>query len=107
MIKDACMEALEACEGKVLVIDFWAPWCMPCLMYKHVFKKVAEKYSNDPRVEFIAVNVDECPELARKFAVMSIPTTIVLVNCKVFDGAVGFIDEETLDSMVGRALEQL
>ena len=66
-------EAVKA-EGKVL-IDFWATWCGPCRMIGPVLEKIA---AGDPDFKICKVNVDEEPELARKFNVRSIPMLIVM-----------------------------
>ncbi len=66
-------EAVKA-EGKVL-IDFWATWCGPCRMIAPVLEKIAE---SDPDFKICKVNVDDEPELAKKFNVRSIPMLIVM-----------------------------
>lgn len=66
-------EAVKA-EGKVL-IDFWATWCGPCRMIAPVLEKIA---ASDPDFKICKVNVDDEPELARKFNVRSIPMLIVM-----------------------------
>ena len=78
-------------QGKVLV-DFWAPWCGPCRMQGPVVEKLAEGgYS------VAKVNIDEQPELAEQYRVMSIPTLIVFKNGKVEDQMVGVQSYQTLE----------
>lgn len=55
-----------------VLIDFFAEWCMPCKMFAPIFESVAEEF--DGKVKFVKVNIDESPELAQKYFVMSIPT---------------------------------
>ncbi|WP_050696591.1 MULTISPECIES: thioredoxin [Eubacteriales] len=67
-------EALQA-KGKVL-IDFWATWCGPCRMLSPVVDEIAEEGHEGLKV--CKVNIDEQPELAQQYQVMSIPTLLVL-----------------------------
>ena len=65
-------------KGLVLV-DFFAEWCMPCVMMSPVVEDMAEKFLG--KIEFCKINIDENEKLASKFNVMSIPTLIVLFMC--------------------------
>ncbi len=66
----------EVAEGTYMVIDFNASWCMPCRMFKPAFDRAAQEF--DGKAVFVSVNVDACPDLAREFAVQSIPFVLVL-----------------------------
>jgi thioredoxin 1 len=66
-------------EGKVVLIDFYADWCGPCRMMAPVVEEIATENAN---VIVGKINVDDEPELAQKFGVMSIPTLIVLRDGK-------------------------
>ena len=67
--------------------DFWASWCGPCKMLSPTVEAIAQEY--DGKVLVGKVNVDEEPELARQFGVMSIPTVVFLKNGVEFDRKVG------------------
>ena len=69
------------------VVDFWAVWCGPCKMLSPVMETLEEQYGD--KVLVAKVNVDEEPELARQFGVMSIPTVVFLKNGREFDRKVG------------------
>lgn len=74
-------------ESKVVLADFWAPWCGPCRMVAPVVEALAEKM--DGKAGFIKINVDDNQDLALKFDVRSIPTLII------------FKDGEEASRMVG------
>ena len=62
----------ETAEGLVL-IDFWATWCGPCLMQAPILEQLSEEISED-ELKIVKIDVDENPETAQKFGIMSIPT---------------------------------
>ena len=72
-ITDATFEA-ETKEGLVLV-DFWATWCGPCRMQAPIIEKLSEELSED-ELKILKMDVDENPETARAFGIMSIPTLL-------------------------------
>ena len=72
-ITDATFEA-ETKEGLVLV-DFWANWCGPCRMQAPILEKLSEELSED-ELKILKIDVDENPETARAFGIMSIPTLL-------------------------------
>ena len=88
-------EVLNA-ESKVL-LDFWAPWCGPCRMVVPIVEEIAAERSD---IKVGKVNVDEEPELASKFGVMSIPTLVVMENGKIANQAVGARSKSAILAML-------
>ena len=73
-------------ESKTVLIDFWASWCGPCRMLSPVVDQIAEERKD---IKVCKVNIDEQPELAQKFDVMSIPTLLVFRDGKQVNSSVG------------------
>ena len=73
VITDATFEE-ETSQGLVL-IDFWATWCGPCRMQAPILEQLSEEYDED-EVKIVKMDVDENPETARAFGIMSIPTLL-------------------------------
>lgn len=91
-------EVVEA-EGKVL-IDFWATWCGPCMMMKPIIEELAE---GDTPCRICSINVDDEPELAMKFGIISIPTLAVFVGGVEKKRSVGAISREAVLSLIEEA----
>lgn len=88
-------EVMES--DKPVLVDFWASWCMPCRMVGPVVEEIANERSD---IKVAKVNVDEQPELAREFKVMSIPTLLVIKDGKIVNRSVGAKSKEEILEMM-------
>ena len=81
-------------------IDFYAEWCMPCLMMAPVVDELSEKFRG--KIKFGKVNVDDNQGFAQKFQVNSIPNMILLKNGKMIDRFIGAVSQEDLENKLGK-----
>lgn len=81
-------------ESGTVLVDFWAPWCGPCRMIAPVLEEMDQELGD--QLKIVKVNVDENPQTASQFGVMSIPTLLLFKNNEVVDKAVGFMPKEAL-----------
>ena len=89
-------EVLNA--DKVVLLDFYATWCGPCKMIAPILEEIAAEH---PEYVIAKVNVDDEPELAREFKIMSIPALFVLRDGEVTDKAVGYRNKDALLELLG------
>ncbi|MEM0022140.1 MAG: thioredoxin [Archaeoglobaceae archaeon] len=95
-------EFLSAIQSdKLVVVDFYADWCMPCRFLSPVLEKLSRQFKN---VEFYKINVDENQELAFEYGISSIPTVLFFRKGKVVGGFVGAMPENMVKAEIERAL---
>ena len=85
-----------------VLVDLWASWCRPCLMVAPVVEKLAERYND--RFKFCRLNVDENPQTATKYSVMSIPTLLFFKSGEVIDTVIGTVPEQALQPKIEELL---
>lgn len=76
---------------KTVIVDFFAEWCGPCRMLAPVLEEIASERED---IDIVKVDTDECPELARKYGIMSIPSLKVIKGGECVRSSVGFIPKE-------------
>jgi thioredoxin 1 len=86
----------------VVVVDCWAPWCMPCLMVAPIVAELAKDYTG--KIVFCKLNVDENRSIAMKYRIQSIPTLLVLQNAELVDQIIGAMPRRDLESRVTKYL---
>lgn len=86
-------------SDKPVLVDFWATWCGPCKMMGPEIAKIADERASTLKVG--KVNVDDEPELAQKFGIMSIPTVILFNHGKAEKTSVGFLPKDDLLKNLG------
>lgn len=84
-------------SNKPVLLDFYADWCGPCRMVGPIVAEIAEERSD---VKIGKINVDEQPELAAQFQVMSIPMLAVIKNGKIANKVVGYRPKEQIEAML-------
>ena len=94
--KENFQAEVEQAQGTVLV-DFWAQWCGPCRMQAPILEAFANDHSD---IKVAKCDVDENPELAEKFSIMSIPSLLVFKGGKLVKSVVGLHDKEALAALV-------
>ena len=87
----------------LMVVDFWAPWCGPCLVVSPMIEELAKEYAG--KVAFGKVNVDENSTTASKFGILSIPTIVFLKNGKEVDRIIGAVPKDYIKQKIEKHME--
>lgn len=79
-----------------VLVDFWAEWCGPCRVFSPIIEDISKEY--DKKIKFYKLDVDNSPEIAEKYNVMSIPTAILFEKGEVKAMTIGAVPKENLKS---------
>ncbi|HSK15018.1 MAG TPA: thioredoxin [Gaiellaceae bacterium] len=86
---------------KAVIVDFWAEWCGPCRAVSPVLEQIADERADELRV--VKVNIDEEPELAQRYGIMSIPTIVLFKGGEPAAAAIGAQPKQMLERSLGLA----
>lgn len=84
-------------DNEAVFVDFYADWCGPCKMVSPIVEELAAEKTD---VKFVKVNVDDNPEVAERFGIMSIPTLIYFKNGEVAGQTLGFQPKEAIAAII-------
>jgi putative thioredoxin len=95
-------KVIEKSKEIAVVVDFYADWCMPCRVLAPVLEKIVEEYEG--RFVLVKINVDEAPETAQKFGIMSIPNVKMFKDGEIVDEFVGNFPEDRIKKWLEKNL---
>lgn len=102
-VDDSDFEQTVLQSDTPVLVDFWAPWCKPCLMAAPLLEELADEYTG--KVTLTKLDVDQNPKTAAKYGIMAIPNMIIFKNGQPFSQVVGFKPKaelkEALDATLG------
>ena len=90
-------------ENSLVLVDFFADWCMPCRMMAPIVEELAKEYAG--KVLVGKINVDENPATANRFQVFSVPTLVIMKSGEEVDRIVGFVPKSQIEARLKKYLE--
>jgi thioredoxin 1 len=93
-VTDDTFEAEVIQSAMPAIVDFWAMWCAPCHMIAPILEEIAEEY--DGQLKVAKLDVDQNPQVATQFGVMSIPTLILFKDGESVERLIGYMPKERL-----------
>lgn len=101
-VKTATFDA-EVLQSEIpVLVDFWAPWCGPCKALNPIIHKVADEVEGKAKI--VKVNIDESPEIAGKYSIMSIPTLLIFNKGQVSDQLIGLVQKDKIMDKLNKLL---
>lgn len=97
-VTDATFESEVIRSDKPVIVDFWAPWCVPCRRISPILEEMSESRDD---VRFVKLNVDDNPDTAMNYQISSIPTITRFEGGQVTQQAVGALPKNQLSSQLG------
>mgnify|MGYP003300174914 CR=1 FL=1 len=103
-VKEVTEKSFEKNISKgVVIVDFWATWCRPCLMQAPIFEEAAKEMKG--KVAFLKIDVDKAKNIASKYRISSIPTLIVFKDGKEVTRTMGTQQKENIIAVLNKVLE--
>ena len=101
MVKDITDATfVEETKSGLTLTDFWAEWCGPCKMSSPVIEQLDEE--SDGTVQYLKMDVDDNPETARQFGIMSIPTLLIQKDGEVVESLIGYHSKEQIEEVLSQ-----
>ena len=101
-VGDSDFEEKVLKSEKPVLVDFWAPWCMPCRMVGPIVEELSNQFEG--QAGFAKVNVDEAPDVAARFGIRSIPTLMIFKSGECVETMVGACPKEYFQGKVENAI---
>lgn len=95
-------KVIEKSKEILVIVDFWAEWCMPCLILGPILEKITEEHKG--KIILTKLNVDKNPEISRKYRIMSIPAIKIFKNGKIVNEFVGVLPEHIVREYIKKSL---
>jgi thioredoxin 1 len=101
-VNDVNFEEEVLNSEKPVLVDFWAPWCGPCLPMGQIVEELAKRYKESTKIA--KLNVDDGPQSANKYGIRGIPTLMLFKNGEVQDTIVGLVPEDRVEDVIKKNL---
>jgi putative thioredoxin len=94
---------IKQSKNVLVIVDFWAEWCMPCLMLGPILEKITEEHKG--KVVLAKVNVDKNPKLSQLYQIDGIPSVKIFKNERLVDGFIGALPESQVKEYIQKHLK--
>ncbi|MDL1967784.1 MAG: thioredoxin [Deltaproteobacteria bacterium] len=101
-IDDSVFDAEVLKSDKPVLIDFWAPWCGPCMAISPLVEQLAGEFGD--KIKFVKCNVDDNPTSPGKYGIRSIPTLMFFKDGNVVDQVIGIVAKSKLEEVINKIL---
>ncbi len=104
VVTDADFQEKVLSSKGVVVVDFWAPWCSPCLILGPILEELTEEFGD--KMQLVKLNVDENPQTAAKYGIQGIPTVIVFRDGQISAQLVGLQPKDAFKEKIEAAIKR-